>query len=217
MFRFIVVLIAALLFLAPVVTCADDCKNGVCTNFANHGLEATKKIGGRSYSLISAGMRTKFFLDVYAVGLYMNEDFVSSKKSLIKKATDFEVLSTAGNKGILSSDATVDVYISLKFARLVAKDQMVGGIVGALTGAKNLDSFKDILTKAIGGAGIAISDEIGFAYKGKAGNLLDISYNGKLIGTVKDAADLRKKLLNVYVGPNSVAPEVVSVLKKRFL
>ena len=94
---------------------------------------------------------------------------------------------------------------------------MLGGILGNLAGAKNLESFKDILTKAISSVGIAASDEIGFGYRGKAGDMIDISYNGKVIGTVKDSVDLRKKLLNIYTGPKSISPEVASVLTTRFL
>ena len=198
------------LFLALVAgekTC--DAKKGSCeAPFTTYGLPSSR--GG--LPLIAAGMRRKFFLDVYAVGLYQSEKTAMSKG--IKKVADLEKLSEVS--GGLFGPSSLFVLV---FSREVGTDQMVGGMVDALSGGnaaykKSLDSFKSILTKAVGPKGIKIKDEIEFSY---GGDSIDISFNGKKAGTVSDAKELKKKLMLVYAGTSSVAPEIHEILKKKLI
>jgi len=157
-------------------------------------------------------MRRKFFLDVYAVGLYMGEKTAMSQG--IKKVADFEKLSDVS--GGLFGPGSSFVLI---FSRDVGTDQMVGGMIDALSGGnaayqKSLDTFKSTLTKAVGPKGIKPKDEIEFSFGGAG---IDISFNGKRAGTVSDAKELKKKLMMVYVGTSSVAPEIHEILKKKLI
>ena len=157
-------------------------------------------------------MRRKFFVDVYAVGLYLNEKTAMSQG--IKKVADFEKLSDV--PGGLFGPAS---YFVLVFSRNVDTDQMVGGMVDALSGGnaayqKSLDTFKTTLTKAVGPKGIKPKDEIEFSLGGAG---IDISFNGKKAGTVSDAKALKKKLMLTYAGTSSVAPEIHEILKKKLI
>jgi hypothetical protein len=159
--------------------------------------------------LIAAGLRKKFFLDVYVVGLYSK----SADSKDIKKATDFYKLAEG------SSMFGPDSQLVLVFKRVVGTEQMVGGIVDALSGGdatykKTLDAFKDVLKKGAGSKGFSPKDELVFANNG---DKMDVLLNGKNVGTVSEAKELKKKLMNVYVSASGVAPEVHEILKARYL
>ena len=208
-----IVLATVILFLMIDATKeVDNCSNksGICTAFKSYELPATTKaISQRGeLSLISAGMRRKFFLDIYVVGLYMSEKSASTKSAVIKKSDDFVKL------------ADENLQLLLRFMRTVSTNQVVGGIVDALSGGsdaylKSLDQFKSALLSAIGPEGFNVKSELIFSYKGK--DTMDIGINGELVGSVTNAVELKKRLLSIYVGSKAVAPEVVDVLTKRYL
>lgn len=174
-------------------------------DFDAMGFPATMRGG----SLIAAGMRKKFFLDVYAVGLYSK----SADSKGIKKVTDFEKLAEG------SSMFGPDSQLVLSFKRAVGAEQMVGGIVDALSGGdaaykKKLNEFKEVLKKAVGSKGLSPKDEIVFSNNG---DKMEVLVNGKNVGSVSEAKELKKKLMNVYVSASGVSPEVHEILKARFL
>ena len=210
--KFLVLLVTLFLALVAGTEKTCDAKKGKCeAPWATYGLPATRG----KLPLLAAGMRRKFFVDVYAVGLYKGEESAMSKG--IKKVADLEKLAEVDNLHFtLLGPSSVFVLV---FSRAVGTDQMVGGLVDALSGGNaayktTLDSFKSILTKAVGPKGLNIKDEIMFSF-GK--DSIKISFNGKDVGTVYDAKELMKKLMMVYVGPNSVAPEIHEILKKKLI
>ena len=70
---------------------SEECQNGVCVGFKTYGLDTTKRIEGMPYPLllVSAGMRRKFFLDIYSVGLYLSDLKNSASAMSINSAKDF--------------------------------------------------------------------------------------------------------------------------------
>lgn len=60
------------------------------------------------------------------------------------------------------------------------------------------------------------SDELIFLYHGQADNAaISVSKNTIYAGSV-ESLELRRSLIDVYVGDSAVAPEVVTILKNRF-
>ena len=167
---------------------------------------------GRSLELIGAGVRKKFnVISVYSIGMYIDEN---KKKELLSKGA-LSVLSSP----LQSSGGGPSLGLLLKFQREVSKDKVVNAIVEQLSlkGRKGykeaLDTFQDFLLKQMGPS-MRKNDLIEFTYQGKA--QVCVSVNNKSVECLENN-DLRTRLLTVYGGEESVAPELRRILELRFL
>jgi hypothetical protein len=185
-------------------------------NFKTYGLPPTRSFapfGDRRYkTLVSAGMRRKVIIDVYKVGLYVSD---AKLKQLEQKKGAFEkTLSESSDSGKAST------VVSLEFMRSVGTDKIVDAIISALSGKGKayqsaLEKFRQTLLDAIGANGAAKGDTIDFVLTGRSSNEISVGVNGKSFGSIKNA-ELRQKLVKIYVGAKSVAPELVDILKKTY-
>ena len=164
---------------------------------------------GKKLDLVSAGMRKKFgVVSVYSVGLYLDP---TVRQNMISKRSLSEL--AAPNNG-------VSLGILLDFEREVGKEKVVPAIVEALASKSNkksykaaLNQFQSILLSQMG-SGMRLRDKIEFTYRNKV--QLCISVNAKSAECV-DNDDLRKRLINVYAGEDSVVPELKKVLFTKYL
>ena len=165
--------------------------------------------GSSKLELISAGMRKKFgVVSVYSVGLYVDSKV---QQSMISKRSLSEL--TAPVNG-------VSLGILLDFEREVGKDKVVNAIVEVLASKNNkksykvaLKEFQSILLSQMGGS-MKKKDKIEFTYRKK--DQLCISVKAKSPECVEND-ELRKRLVNVYAGEESVVPELQAVLFTKYL
>jgi hypothetical protein len=159
-------------------------------------------------------MRKKFFLDVYALGVYLSDEKNFEIEKKVKSLGDFaEFSKPVGDNASLA--------FVLLFQRTVGAEKVVDALVTSLSGPgdeynASLASFKSILLSNIGAEGLKKGDELSFVLRGAAGKKLDIYLGSNLIGSV-DSTELRSRLTQVYVGEKAVAPEVPVMLKKLFI
>jgi hypothetical protein len=203
---------------------------GVLDSYAGstHGLEPTRKIGSVAHhgqhhhgahpahhlSLAAFGIRKKFFLDIYALGVYLSDAKVDDVTKTIKSAGDFgEFAKPAGENASLA--------FVLLFQRTVGAEKIVDALVSSLSGEgeeynRALLSFKNVLLSNIGSDGLKKGEELIFVYRGAAGTKLDVYLGPNYMGSV-ESAELRSRLNEVYVGEKTVAPDVPVMLKKLFV
>ena len=168
-------------------------------------LPSSKAFSGSKLTLKAAGMRKKLFISVYSVGLYVSE---GKAKDLFAKKT------TAAR---LDSLAEGGAALLLQFQRDVETGKVVDAFMKALaqksgdsTYNKDKTKLQDILTSAVSKAGkYKKKDTIEFFFDGKS--KLGVTVNGGKRQDV-DNAKLRKALLSVYLGPDSVTPDLVEGL-----
>ncbi len=158
-------------------------------------------------------MRKKWFLDIYALGLYLSEPKAADVKV---KATSVQDMNAEISK---PSGETVSVAILLLFQRGVGTDKIVDALVTSLSGGDDeyksaLHTFSNtILNNAKDG--LKAGDELVFVFTGAKGNRMDIYLGSNRIGFVENN-ELRNRLTEVYVGKESVAPDVPVMLKTLF-
>ena len=172
------------------------------------------KGGSKAMELVSAGVRTKFgVVKVYNLGFYLDE---KTKEVMISKRSLSVLASPA-----LGGGASPSLGMLLEFERDVAKDKLAKSIVDALA-SKNrkkgyktaLEKFQSILVGQVEGSGLKKGERIEFIYRKK--DSLCISVNSRPPECV-DSEDLRRRLLNVYAGEESVVPEIPKVLFTKYL
>jgi hypothetical protein len=172
---------------------------------ASFSLPVSKSFSGSKFTLKSAGMRKKFVVNVYSVGLYVSEG----------KAKELFATKTAAAR--LDSLAGGGAALLLQFQRDVDTGKVVDAFMKALaqkSGDKGYDDAKNklqgILTSAVAKAGrYKKKDSIEFLFDGRS--KLGVTVNGGKRQDV-DNAHLRKALLSVYLGKNSVTPDLVAGL-----
>mmetsp|Transcript_29495 Transcript_29495/g.42086 ORF Transcript_29495/g.42086 Transcript_29495/m.42086 type:complete len:201 (-) Transcript_29495:190-792(-) len=119
----------------------------------------------------------------------------------------------------------VTLSIVLQFVRDVDSEKVVTAMQEALLSElasksssyeKAAKLFIDLLRKVTGDEGIKKSDELIFIFHGQEDNVaVSVLKNAKYGGRV-DSSELRRSLIEVYVGDSAVAPEVVNILKTRY-
>ena len=165
--------------------------------------------GSQSKQLIAAGMRKKLVIPVYAVGLYVSD---SKEKELNKcKSECSNKLSTPASESIGSA-------IVLKFQMAVGTNKVVNAIVDALPGKSKaykdaLSKFQDVLLSGLGENGAKTGDIVEFVFRGS--NEIGVGVRGNVAGWIKNS-ELRSKLMDIYAGSKSVAPEVPKILKENY-
>jgi len=190
-----------------------------CVVEQTYGLDATRTFGvvakNSALMLVGAGMRRKFFLDVYSVGL-----FVSPKRHQSIKAT-------YAKKGAIDTQEAIswDDYpfgLALSFKRAVGTNQVVDALVEALSSsstsekdfAAKVAQFKTALVSKIGSTGTNVGDEIEFLFKSSNAEVgirfVPKGGSASKLDSIKSKT-LRDKLLDVYLNKEkSVAPELLT-------
>ena len=111
------------------------------------------------------------------------------------------------------------VAISSKFVRDVSKSKIVESFNEAFKGCdpNAVASLKSTLGEVLGDSGMANGEEFQFYWYGKPNRGLVIVKDGKVKETdaTEDMAVLQKRLLNVYLGPNSVSPELTKSIRNQ--
>jgi hypothetical protein len=204
----------------------NNCANGVCTQFNHLEFPEVKlfylnSLTTEALNLVAAGMRRKAVLfievDVYKVGVY----FSTKKEELLfmdsKHGFPIDMSSPCGEE-------TVDVGIVLNFVRDVATANVVDALMEALSNKSNndenhykneLNRFKTILVNTIGTKGMKKNAQISFSFHGKSGESFSVELNGQYVATF-NCHDLRKNLIDIYIGANAVSPQVVTILNSRY-
>ena len=165
--------------------------------------------GSQNKQLIAAGMRKKLVIPVYAVGLYISD----SKDRELKKCK-----SKCSNKLSTSASESIGSAIVLKFQMSVGTNKVVNAIVDALPGKsktykESLNKFQEILLSGLGKDGAKTGDVVEFVFKGS--NEIGVGVRGNVIGWIKNS-ELRSKLMDIYAGSKSVAPDVPKLLKEKY-
>ncbi len=139
------------------------------------------EFNGESLTINGAGIREKFFFDIYAGGLYLN------KKS-------------SNAKSIADADETMAIKLHI-LSGMMSRSKMAGALRDGFKKSTNgnLDPYKDRIEKFIG----FIKDEI------EVNQIYDIVYekgkgsvlykNGKERGVIK-GLDFKKALFKIWLG-----------------
>jgi hypothetical protein len=217
----VLLLIAILAIGDKVSTCSDK---GICTNFDSLDLPQhrdfqTGESSKSTLTLSATGKRRKSLfiieVDVYKVGVYL-----SNEKALQLASSGTDWSNHIGRS--LENQAGASVGVVLQFIVSVGTEKVVDAIVEALTNEQETDEYKaavahmkDLLTSNIGKEGIKKTDEIEFVFYGTTSDDISVSVKGNWIGGIKQQ-NLRARLIEIYCGPNSVAPTVFRLLDHRF-
>ena len=182
-----------------------------------------KSPNGSTLKLAGLGMRRKNLfiteVDVYIASCYMNDGVLKSLKeerieSGTEKLTNTLLQSQVGG----STDAPV-VAINSKFVRDVSKSKIVESFNEAFKGCdpNAVASLKGTLGEVLGDSGMAKGEEFQFYWYGKSNRGLVIVKDGKVKETdaSEDMAALQNRLLNVYLGPNNVSPELTKSIANK--
>ena len=199
---------------------AEDCKDGVCSiSFPRFNLPDTIIKDKKPITLVSAGMRRKNLfvveVDVYSVGIYLSAQKEKDVSASVVKSNEFKLAEPVKN------DDGVSVAIVLNFVRDVATNKVVDAIVEALSASADevftsvLGNFKTLLVSGIGAGGVKKNDDNEFSLRGKQGTNFEISYRGKVLGTISSSL-LREKIVAIYTGSKPLVPDVITYLKSRF-
>ena len=202
------------------------CKEAqTCAVEKRYNLESVRSFGGSSSELmlVGAGMRMKFFLNIYAIGLYVTKN----KHKVIQSS--WAKLGAVD----LSTNSGMDEYpmgLLLKFQRGVGADKVVDALVDALALVESgpssekeystkLGQFKNALLDKIGTSGTQTGDEIEFVFprsNAEVGvRLVKAGSDGKnsKFDFVKSKT-LRDKLLDVYLSKEkAVAPALLKSIE----
>ncbi len=181
-----------------------------------------KPPSGGSMKLAGSGMRRKNLyiteVDVYVASCYMNEGVLKSVQgkgieSGTEKLPDTLLEQKAGR-----GDAPV-VAINSKFVRDVSKSKIVESFNEAFKGCDPtaVASLKSTLGDVLGEKGMTKGEEFQFYWYGKTNKGLVIVKDGMVKETEAsgDMQALQKRLLNVYLGPNAVSPELTKSVAKQ--
>jgi hypothetical protein len=181
-----------------------------------------KPPSGTPLKLAGFGMRRKNFyiteVDVYVASCYMNDGVLKNMKgqeitSGSEKFPD-TLLESQGGGG----DAPV-VAISSKFVMDVSKSKVVESFDEAFKGCNPsaVASLKSTLGDVLGDSGMAKGEEFQFYWYGRTNKGLVIVKDGKYKETEasEDMVALQRRLLNVYLGPNTVSPELIKSVAKK--
>ena len=149
-----------------------------------------------------------------------------------KDSTDNNILSLVSSlssppTSLTSSSSSSSLGIVLHFVRNVNKNQVIDAMVSALIDKDSNDDnytiqinqFQVILNNAISNNGVSKDDEIAFYYysgNDQTSSSISVLINNKYIDSIYHASLLRYKLLNLYVGNQSIAPEAVKIIKQRY-
>ena len=173
----------------------------------NDAIPLTKVIGGNSkpYSLIASGMRKKNLfvvnVDVYHVGIYAS---TSLEKQLKANKDYFGLSSKTGD------DISCSVYI--RFVRSVTTDKIVQafqeGLSTSVSDKSALNSFTSILLKKIGSKGASKDDTIEFIFKGRNNDEVGILVRDDKIPEIVKSSALRERLIDIYVGKETIVPDL---------
>ena len=174
--------------------------------------------GGMPMSLAGVGMRRKNLyvmeVDVYLVSCYLNDSAMrAGKESEDGDDLPKKLLSSAKSQ----RDGPL-VAINSKFVRDVGKDKIVESFNEAFKGCDEnaVAKLKSHLGSVIGDNGMKKGEEFQFYWYGQPSKKgLVIVKNGTVCETeaTDDMQALQERLLNVYIGPNTVSPELKKSLK----
>jgi len=202
------------------------CKEAqTCAVEKRYNLESVRSFGGSSstsHLLVGAGMRVKFFLNIYAVGLYVTKN----KHKVIQSSW-----AKLGAVDLSTNSGTDDypIVLLLKFQRAVGTDKVVDALVDALAVeaapssekdySTKLGQFKNTLLGKIGTGGTQTGDEIEFVFPKS-----NAEVGVRLLKAGSDAKNskfdfvksktLRDKLLDVYLSKEkAVAPDLLKSIE----
>lgn len=175
--------------------------------------------GGTPMSLAGVGMRRKNLyvmeVDVYMVSCYLNDSAMRAGKDS-KEGDDLPSNLLSSAKG--QKDGPL-VAINSKFVRDVGKDKIVESFNEAFKGCDEnaVSKLKAHLGSVIGDSGMKKGEEFQFYWYGQPSKGLVIVKNGTVRETEAstDMKALQERLLNVYIGPNTVSPELKKSLKNQ--
>jgi hypothetical protein len=154
--------------------------------------------------LIGEGMRRKFFLNVYMVGLYTNHSTADSIASQLKRNPSLSVAE------ILKKEDDSTATILLHFHRAVGKQQFINALMESFDGfqAAEIEPFKKYLDAIVEADGLIIGDRIEISWLKNGG--VCISKNGKISTCFGRKKDIEVRLLEVYLDPKrSVTPDLI--------
>ena len=196
------------------------------------------KIRGNELELVAAGTKKTYaVIPQYAIGLYL------SANKIDKLLNEKTLTNLAVPTGTSKSDKMLPfLALKLKFIKNINNNQeFIDPIYDTLYGGKNndyrksLENFKLNILKQMGNSnksksnsnsnsesesenenskGIKKGDEMEFLFVGDV--QLGISYKGQDPVFV-DNSDLRRRLINIFAGEQSICKELPSTLKKTFL
>jgi hypothetical protein len=175
-----------------------------------------KAPGGTDMDLMGVGMRRKNLwvteVDVYLAGCYVNNDATEAGLALSAEEKIGGLPAaflSAGGQGPV-------VCIKSKFVRDVGKDKIVESFNEAFQGCDTdaVARLKVHLGAVIGDSGMKKGEEFQFYWFGQPQRGLMIVKGGVIRETeaTKEFTALQERLLNVYLGPNTVSPELVKSL-----
>lgn len=198
---------------------SEDCSGSVCLQFKTYEMPylLSQELVGNDTTMLqlsSAGMRRKNLfvvdVDVYSVGLYL-----SPEKQVKLKSNPTGKLIEALVSGDV--DDAIHLCLVLKFVRDVKSSLVVDAIASALSSKGDsyshaLSSFKSILLKSLG-AGASKGDSIHFY--SKSNSSIGIA-SKNVFGDWIENKELHDRLIAIYLGSASVAPELVDNLKSQY-
>lgn len=182
--------------------------------------ESEKSVGGKSYTLVGAGVRTKFFVKVYAMGLYV--DTTDGKRAFSSLATKAgggdQAHVTAGDKaGSFLVWGQFDKLGVLHFVRDVGADKVREAFTEGLGEELSEKAPADVRDAAraflkLVDRDLKSGDEL-VLHTDNAGRL-EVSIGGQNKGGVQNAK-LARAMWNVYLGSKPPAKELKTELTNR--
>ncbi len=214
--RILSTLAAALLFGLSNAALAEQ----VTEHATGVSFESEKSVGGKSYTLVGAGVRTKFFVKVYAMGLYV--DTTDGKRAFSSLATKAggsdQAHVTAGDKaGSFIIWGQFDKLGVLHFVRDVGADKVREAFTEGLGEELSEKAPADVRDAAraflkLVDRDLKSGDEL-VLHTDNAGRL-EVSIGGQNKGGVQNAK-LARAMWNVYLGSKPPAKELKTELTNR--
>ena len=150
-------------------------------------------VKAQSLALNGAGVRSKFFMDIYAAGLYLTE--ASQEASVIMAQDKPMALRLHITSGLLSAE-------KMETATREGFEKSTGGNTAPLQTTIDafIETFKD---------GIVENDVFDFVYAPETG--VNVFKNGELKNNVK-GLEFKKALFGIWVGEDAVSDDLKSGL-----
>lgn len=162
------------------------CSLGLAASIAGQTFPDTISLGGQELQINGVGLREKFWIDVYAAGLY-----------LPKK--------TSSGKEIIKSD--VPKQIHAKFILSIPQSKMIEALEENIEINPDLSAqaIKDIREASKWMEDFSAGDEMIFAYVPEKGTTIIIK--GKNKGTIT-GKDFMEAVFSMYVGPHPASQQL---------
>lgn len=155
------------------------------------GIDLPDKISAQSEPLVlnGAGVRTKFFMDIYAAGLYL--PIASNQAQTILEGNQPMALRLHVTSGLLSSE-------KMEEATREGFEQSTGGNTAEIQATIDqfIENFKDAIVE---------NDVFDFMYTPDTG--VEVFKNGELKSTIK-GAEFKKALFGIWLSDDAVQDDL---------